>query len=514
MLLSKRSKQVYLQDLLDIIYANNQKINGERHSVIDDIFLQPASTTLSYLHSVLFYLDQLHVLEADSIENDVQLLEDLKSFFSLTDAELTARIKEDFNRLAASYGLTRVDGTEARGYVRFFSPVADPLSIPAGTQVATKTDLVVVFETVSEVSNQTPEYDSTRGLYYVDVGVICTTVGTSGNLQQNRLTVLLTTINGVTAVTNTLATTNGTNAEANSALVSRIRVRRAGRGIPTRLGYNNLVLGSGFALDSYVASKVSDPTLVKRDEANPVDIFVVTSPRITAATEIIKKTAASYYYQQRFVTGSKESYPLLNDPTQITFVLGKQPVTRIVSVSADGTPLSSSNYSLSKDLSNYSKSKRAFDKVVITGLGGINYLTVKYEYDATLHELQNLIEAEENDVVNSNVLIRLGSEISIDFDITLDVVSGYSVSTIQGNIEADLQKFFAGGETSYGETFTAKVFGFRVDRSDLYRVALNVAGVDRINNDNFIVSYAGITVANSLELEKVQFPRIGTVTWI
>jgi hypothetical protein len=165
MLLSRKSSSQYLDLLKSIVYENNDDLNAERHSVIDDIFLQPGAQVFSYQHSVLYYVDLLYSLDMATIENDTGLRDDLKAFFSLTETQLTTKIKQDLDRLAATYSLTRSPGGYATGYVRFYSLTNDPLTIPVGTKITTRTTPELTFSTVNDISNLIPKYDGTKGFY-------------------------------------------------------------------------------------------------------------------------------------------------------------------------------------------------------------------------------------------------------------------------------------------------------------------------------------------------------------
>jgi len=511
MLLSKKSAAVYAEQLKQLIYDSNSSLNAESHSVIDDIIVQPGSKILSYLHSLLYYMDLLFQLDLTTIESDTQLLDDLKTLFSLTSSQLSERIEADVDRIAATYSLSRVEGTEARGYCRFYTQKSSDLSIPSGTQVSTMTSPVITFQTINDIVNLIPQYDGTTGLYYIDVAIKCTEVGVKGNLQPNRITKLVTPVPGIVAVNNVLSTTGGSDKETNSVLASRIASKKSGRNLPTRPGYKNLVLGSGLVLDVYVATVKSDPTLVTRGSLNAADIFVISYQHPTPAQDTISVPAAVYMYQTRFIPEEQTTYPPPSSETYIEIILSKQPVLRIVSVERDGSTVDPSEYSLVKDTGPKSGSVEAYDKLRIPNTG--SSLTITYEYDASIQEIQNLLDHEDNQVVNSNVLARLGTEILIDINLLVSVFSGYDAASVKATIESDLEKFFEGGTTSYGEVFSPKLFGEKVDKSDLLRVVLNVEGVDSVPVDDFEVSYAGIEIVTSLNLSVVQYARLGSVTW-
>lgn len=511
MVIRKKTQTQYLTLLKNIIYENNDSISAESHSVVDDIFLQPGSTILSQIHYVLYYQTLLTALDVAGIENDEDLLTNLQSFFSVSSrAALLDRIAADFDRIAETVSLTRIEGQYAQGYCRFYSNAYNTLTVPQGTQILSRTSPVLTFITEHDITNVPPKYDETVGLYYVSSPIKCTEIGTKGNLQPHRVDKLSTPISNIVAVDNVLSVIGGLNEETNTSLVNRIKIKKAGRNVPTLLGYKNLILGSGFILDAYIATLQSG--LVTRPDSNAVDAFVVTTQRIASARQIITEPIAYYLNQSRYVEGQQDVFPPATTSGTIQLNLTKQPVIRIVSVSIASVVQSPSSYSLIKDTGVRSRSTRAFDKLQIT-VSGSDTIQIDYEYDASIRDVQNLVDKDENKVINSDVLVRLGEEIQLDLDIAIEVYADYSASTVQANIESDLQKFFTGGTSTYGEIFPTKLLNERIDKSDLLKVILNNNGVDRVYNSEFTLSYAGIPIVNYFEPTVIQYARLGTVTW-
>jgi len=510
MLLSKKTQLQFETQFRSLIYENNDSLNAGPHSVVDDVIIQPGSLIFSQMHSLMYYQDLLFALDLTTIENDSQLQTDLQNIFQIDENELNTRITADVDRIAATFSLTRYSAQKATGYVRFYTNGNNPLTIPVNTSVFTPNQ--VEFKTIHDLVNVVPRLDSTVGLYYVNVAVECAIGGVSGNVQPRRINNLTTPIGNVVAVNNVNATTGGAAAETNIHLAGRINAKKAGRSLPTVLGYKNLIDSSGLVLDSVVKTSL-DTTFVTRKDSNAVDIFVVTSEKASPARDTIDKAAAYYLETSQYVQGEEDTYPPTPVPNKVTVILNKQPVMSIVNVSVGGNDLTTSEFTLIKDTAGRSRSVRGFDKIQIdTSHNGT--VIIDYEYDIGIHDSQALLNADENKVINSDALVRSGEIVLIDVELSVLVFSEYDISVVKSNVEADLEKFFAGGNSSYETLFETKLLKQRIDRSDLLNVVLNNHGVDKLKNSNFTVSYAGIPITDSLQLNDIQYARLGTVTWI
>lgn len=152
----------------------------------------------------------------------------------------TADALDDF---VAILGFTRFAAGRATGTVTFSrtTPADRAYAIPAQTQIATPnvTDLgsVVVMTVVPAVLNV--------GQTTVDVPVIAVIGGEQGNVPAGSLTLLVTQLDGITGVTNSIALSGGTNTETDDALKDRVK-RTALRSLA---GTEQMYLGT--ALEPY-----------------------------------------------------------------------------------------------------------------------------------------------------------------------------------------------------------------------------------------------------------------------
>ncbi|HBV95631.1 MAG: Baseplate J family protein [Peptococcaceae bacterium BICA1-7] len=118
------------------------------------------------------------------------------------------------------HGLTRRGAVKAAGQVTF--TVSGNTYIPAGTLVATPADPVAgeesrVFATAAGITIEE------EGNY--DLNIVAVEAGAGGNVITGAISILVNPVPGVTSVTNTAATTGGTDTESDASLLARYYAR-------------------------------------------------------------------------------------------------------------------------------------------------------------------------------------------------------------------------------------------------------------------------------------------------
>lgn len=150
----------------------------------------------------------------------------------------------DLDTWMADMSLSRLPALAASGSVTFsrYSPVGTAL-VPAGTLVRTA-DGTQTFAVTSDPTNSawtgaSSGYTLAPGIASLSVPVIAQTWGTSGNVQANAISQLVTAIPGVDVVTNGAPMTNGLDAETDAALRARFQnyVQSRSRATPAAVGY-------------------------------------------------------------------------------------------------------------------------------------------------------------------------------------------------------------------------------------------------------------------------------------
>ncbi len=126
----------------------------------------------------------------------------------------------ELDQFVGLFGFGRLQGSPATGVIvmTLTSPSSSNLVIPLGTQFYTTPGLTATTTTTNFSSTQAVVLPA--GSFTVSVPVVCTTVGTTGNVAPDSITSQSAAI-GATSVTNTAAMTGGTNVETDAQLRQR-----------------------------------------------------------------------------------------------------------------------------------------------------------------------------------------------------------------------------------------------------------------------------------------------------
>jgi len=136
---------------------------------------------------------------------------------------------EYLDKLVALTGVTRLDATKATGEVRFtkssyYITNNLPVDIPKGTKlstVATANSPAIEFQTTETNDAGGTKYTIPSGVDYADIDVEATNAGLDGNVNANTITVLSTSLSGISSVNNPDSTSGGTDEENDDDLRSR-----------------------------------------------------------------------------------------------------------------------------------------------------------------------------------------------------------------------------------------------------------------------------------------------------
>lgn len=147
---------------------------------------------------------------ASSVSTEISLLwEKLEEVYYSAFIDTATGVNLD--RVAALLGIRRKQATKATGTVTFSrsSPATRDIVIPAGTRVSTQNG--IIFATTQEAVLQ-------AGNTSVDVPVEATEPGSAGNVAAGTIVVLVDPVSGIDAVTNTSATSGGSDVESDEQL--------------------------------------------------------------------------------------------------------------------------------------------------------------------------------------------------------------------------------------------------------------------------------------------------------
>jgi uncharacterized phage protein gp47/JayE len=379
----------------------------------------------------------------------------------------------------------------SRTTVRFFknqAPTAN-ITIPAGTLVSTPlsdTATSVQFRTVQSVtmlSSLALSYlNSSTGKYEIAVEVEAVNGGTSGNVGAGTISILNGSISGIDGVYNPFTATGGQDKETSSDIRARLSTALSGTALGSKSGFQSFVLEQDFVEDVLVIGRGN----TGRSEIGAVDIYI----------------------KGKLYRNAKDEF---SDPfgPYPDFIFSKQPViaasvTSVLSSANGALPVSA--WTVSKDVGNYRGSIVAQDKLhwltsVPLSSGSI---IVNYQYNGLIEDLQSLLGKDNQDVINSNTLIKWATEIPINVTVSIRIQQGFVGSDVVSLVSSAINSFL----TNLG-------IGQEIQQADIAREILNVSGVDDVllpftvfqSQDGSIIKNA----FNNLTIPQTGYGSAGTI---
>jgi len=382
-----RSVNEIIANLIDFFRMAQPDLDTKPGTVARDLFIEGPSSQLSLLY------DQLQGVS--------------------TQQSLRLSIGTDLDKLGKNFGLVRKQSTPSTGVALLtFSSLNATININKGAPIYTAGGLgFTVTNGVSIVPSNSNFYRSVAtkfsaqlafvGItdqYAVEVTVIATSPGSSGNIGQYSLTKA--NISGISNVTNVVAFTGGTDQETDAAFRNRILSTFSGSSVGTQLGYLNaalsvtgvqdaVVIEPGDPLmtrDGTVTETINGvPTVVSEGSGGKVDVVVLGANEVSNTDTFIFQdksnnndptsskndfvlgqiaSNANLSVSQKRVTDIKAGVLPAQPVDGILQVTGSTSGTNFVPFTIDGYGRGSGNYALVKDTGVYGGSPFGFDKFV------------------------------------------------------------------------------------------------------------------------------------------------------
>ena len=382
-----RSVNEIIANLIDFFRMAQPDLDTKPGTVARDLFIEGPSSQLSLLY------DQLQGVSSQQ--------------------SLRLSIGTDLDKLGKNFGLVRKQSTASTGVALLtFSSLNSTININKGAPVYTSGGLgFTVTNGISIVPSNINFYRSVAtkfsaqlafvGItdqYAVEVTVIATSPGSSGNIGQYSLT--KTNIPGISNVTNVASFAGATDQETDAAFRNRILSTFSGSSVGTQLGYLNAALSVTGVQDAVVIEP-GDPLMTRDGTVSETinGVLTVVSEGSGGKVDVVVSGTNEVSNTDTFIYQDKSNN---NDPTSSKndFVLGQlssdtnlsvsqkritdikngqlpaQPVDSIIQVtgSVSGTNFipfttdtygrGSGNYQLVKDTGVYGGSPFGFDKFV------------------------------------------------------------------------------------------------------------------------------------------------------
>jgi uncharacterized phage protein gp47/JayE len=489
MTLQYRTLTQILQDFQNYFATNNPKVLVQEGTVPNDIINSMGNESNDF-YAIQAFVQQSKTLAGcqnliSGSPDAVSLLTSLQSAMGLTATQVQQLVDLTITEFATNFGVTPLAATAATLTLRFYTSSSSNVNIPINTIAMTASLTAIQYQTsIAIVNMPVTGPDPITGLYYIDVPAQAVTPGTASHVSQNTVTVMSPMLPGFAQVTNTTASSGGTDNESNTSILNRCSLSLKGRELDT---INGLTLFTKSQIGVQDASTIDNKSpYMTRGVGSQVDI------RVLGSNDVVFTDSFTYATALIAQTGG--------------IVLSSQPVSNILSVTVNGvSKVQGTDYELVKDTGGYSGSVKAMDSVnFLTTVNPGDAIVVQYTYDSLMAILQSLLQQPVNDIPNSDILFREAEAVLIDITAHLVVFAGYDLIQVQNNAQTALEAYFS------NLLMGAPPKGW-IPQSDIATVISQVTGVSYVDITNLSVDPT-IGLAD-IPINPIQYAVLNNLTW-
>lgn len=438
------SQQTIEDNLVAAVQAINPSIDTVK-GPIWDLLLQPVPPEIA------------------NVSADVDALETLYSPLIATNPANNQQIQT----LGTAFKVVQPTGQRAVvGLVFWFTSLPNTtITIPAGTAVAT-VDKSIIYTTDSDVNGINSQtafsyYNASTGRYEVYVQATAAQEGVAYQVPAQRLTLLLSTVTGISGVYNPGPGTGGVDPGDYSNYLSLIQLRMLGRVANSFASYSELALELyPSIITNFVPS--SDQLSFRRSVRGDGFDCVVAQPNTVTAEETYSGSQATSFTS-----------------TTTTFVLQHQPIQSVNAVYVNGSI--TNNFVFVQDLApETTGSAHGTDSVqLLQVLSPSDTVRINLDYDGYCYGLQGqLFNTNTDDFFGADGLVRLATPAQVTINITIQLTtqtSGFQTSVLNWitgyvnglgfAVELTVQQFLTDLYSTYTEIRGSTLVAFhRVDQ--------------------------------------------------
>lgn len=441
--------------------------------------LQNLYTILTFISSAQTVPGLFNLIATDASTQAFQA--QMAIAFNMTPAEVTALISSAVDTKAADWDLTRIPATQATLTLRFLTTSNANANISLGTTAQTQGVNPIQYATTVNIVNVPVTLDPVTGLFYIDVPAQAIVAGSASNVPIGAINVIAPPLPGFSTVKNITASTGGTDQETDAHLLNRILIAMKGQQLDTIFGLQQLIQQQQGVQAAFVVDN-SDP-LMTRGVGNQVDIWFLGDQEGTITD--------TFLFQ--FVAIVPNGY-----------ILAQQPVTQILSVKVNNvlqTP--GVDYTFVPDTGGFSHSVRAKDKVVfITIPNPGDTIVIEYTVNLMCSQLQNLLAQPQNQIPNSDILIRAAIQLPIDLEMLVVFLPTFTASDVKTQIQANLETFF--NNLGLGEN---------VFESAVAEIVQTTPGVDHVELPFTKMAVTPGVGTSDISVQENQYARLNTLVF-
>lgn len=396
----------------------------------------------------------------------------------------------DLDDIAYNLNITRKPPASATGFATFRRGDAPDVNIQIGAEDGSGGIIVgsvrdangasVTFQTTSTVFfTPTSTQDPTTGFYEVSAPIVAVQPGTSGNRDAGTIQTLVTPVQGVTSVTNKIATTNGKDVEENTDLAVRMAAKI--------LGFQPGIL-EGLRTIAIAQAGVQDATVVGPDDSE------FQRSLIGAVDLVIKGSSPTLTVDQFTYSG----------PTAV--ILSRRPVLDISTVVSTvgltfGALTEGAQWQYAQDTTSESRlSTSSNDQLQWLGSEIPNtgaQTVVTYSYDALIASIQDVVDDDDKHFPAASVLVKSGTSVLVDIAFTIVRNGTVDSTTLSNNIATALSTYIA----SLG-------LGSLIRQSALVPVIKSVSGIRQLVVPFTTLAERGSVGVDDIQLTKYEYPTL------
>jgi len=449
-----------VQSMLSFLQISRPDIATTPGTVVNDVVVSTVANQLSAQDGT-----------DPSVYSSIQYVQNLQAFVTNAATILPA----DLDAIANNYGMVRNPGVQATGIltlrIRNYTTSSPIITVPSGTTVSTLSTSsapAVSFATTATItfvpSSAPAYYNPSSGFYEQSVGIICQTIGTVGNVGANTIVSLVGPGLGIDAVTNTTATSGGTNIESNVQFAAHIQIKLMGNNVGTPNGMLSLVEANPNVIQAIIVGP-NDPEMLRNQYGGSVDVYVRGQILVTT------NPPETYMYSS---TGSQQ-YVMANQPVisvgLVTGIVGGLPHTFILGTDYNVFLNPNSLYAGSTESASYIQWIPSGTKPDNNTL-----VSITYTADSLIEILQALFADDSNHIVGSDILVKEAIEASIAFTAGIFVVPGYVPSSVVSQISTNLSVYI-----------NALGLGATITLSELVAIIQDTPGVSEVDLTSLIL---------------------------
>jgi hypothetical protein len=474
-----------------LLQNNSNDFSVAPGSAVADLFISPQAVSDVQQNAISYLVaTSLSIVDILALKRDTNTLNLVAQALNTTVTDVLAQLSEFLDNWGENFSDPRKQPTKAGGTVKFGRVNPPTADITVGIATVVSSSGGVEYQTQNSVTMYAAGagsyFDPVLLLYVIEAPVEAINNGANGNAPSGSVNTIVTSVDGLTFVTNTAPFTGGSDLETDEAYGARLLLKWQAVGKLTQAGVELSVFDNVNGIQDVYVAKTGDPLSVRG--AGKTDIYFK-GEQIAQATEI---------------------FTAYNNPDFPNSVLpSNRPVLSLVSVDSGSAVL---RQDPGGALGGSVQSK---DCIQFT-TAPVFPVQVTYTYDARVAEVQNVFNDPANAPLNqldpvdtvtavkTPILAKRAQPIDADYGVTISVVPGQSAATVKANVALALSVF--------SDAMKMGPVDGIMYLTDLNQIVEEVSGVLRITKVTQFAPAGQAGVVDSITPDNRQYVRLRNIT--